>query len=397
MATFISDTLGLIDNAIISYAEIIFSSFAGPVTGAIQAMGFAGLALVAANSLFQFYAIRMSEYIQWGVRYVVILAVATSWSQFLPIYDIITNVPSSIAASLLTVTSAPSLNFALDEMVTNTFQVGDEIRSRAGNLDFGMMLASIIMWGLGAVMATVAIIVSAVAKIGLAMAVSLAPAFIPALLFRATSDLFTTWSRFTIGFALIPVVLAGVMGAVVGVGQMLLVEPTAMATLSDAAGFLIVVLASIIMMAQIPTMVNGLAGGIVATAGGLREMQTAGEVAVGAKNRTVPQVQRAASVVAAGMSAQGGPKERVAAMLDDYRTTKALMHDNARRYQDRASHFGRQTSWAERSEARRAGLQKAIRDQGTKRNATLERLRTEVPPEPKPGPEALKRRGKLVS
>ena len=49
-------------------------------------------------------------------------------------------------------------------------------------------------------------------KVGLAMAVSLAPVFIPTLMFKATGNLFESWVRFTIGFALIPLVLGGVIG-----------------------------------------------------------------------------------------------------------------------------------------------------------------------------------------
>ena len=59
-------------------------------------------------------------------------------------------------------------------------------------------------------------------------------------MFRATSNLFESWVRFTIGFALIPLVMAGVVGAVVGIGQGMIGDAASATDLEDAAGFLIV-------------------------------------------------------------------------------------------------------------------------------------------------------------
>ena len=65
------------------------------------------------------------------------------------------------------------------------------------------------------------------------------------------------------------------------------------ATLTDAAGFLIVALAAIFLMSQVPTMVNGLAGTVVATASGVREAR-----------------QLAGGVGAAGSGGEGGRPHR---------------------------------------------------------------------------------------
>ena len=151
------------------------------------------------------------------MRYLIILAVATSWSQFLPFYDMLTNVPSSVGARLLDVSGTVSLNEALDTMVTSIFDFSDRAADESGF--FSISLLSIILAIVGALMACVAILVAGIAKVGLAMAVSLAPLFIASLLFRGTSDLFSSWAKFTLGFALIPLVLAGVMGVIVGIGE----------------------------------------------------------------------------------------------------------------------------------------------------------------------------------
>ena len=273
MATHINDTLTLIDNAIASYAQTVFTNFGGPVITMIQAGGLVGLALVAANALFQFVPIRMSSYLTWSIRYVMVLSVATTWSQFQPIYDILTNVPGNIGAALLTATSAPNLNLAMDEMVTAIFDFSDRASEESGWL--GISLTSVVLIVLGALMACVAILVSALAKVGLAMSVSFAPVFIACLLFNATRTLFESWTRFTIGFALIPLVLAGVMGAVIGVGQNLAGTASGATDISAAAGFIIVIFAAIFMMFNIPSLVTGLAGTIVTTGTGIAEARAA--------------------------------------------------------------------------------------------------------------------------
>ncbi|PJN94293.1 hypothetical protein CNY89_15370, partial [Amaricoccus sp. HAR-UPW-R2A-40] len=115
-------------------------------------------------------------------------------------------------------------------MVTSIFDFSDRAADESGF--FSISLLSIVLAIVGALMACVAILVAGIAKIGLAMAVSLAPLFIASLLFRGTSDLFTSWAKFTLGFAMIPMVLAGVMGAIVGIGGTLIDQIENAATLT---------------------------------------------------------------------------------------------------------------------------------------------------------------------
>lgn len=64
----------------------------------------------------------MTDFAKWGARYLIILSVATSWAQFLPFYDMLTNVPSSIRG---VPSGATSLNGSLDQMVTSIFDFSD--------------------------------------------------------------------------------------------------------------------------------------------------------------------------------------------------------------------------------------------------------------------------------
>ncbi len=311
--------------------------------------------------MLQWIPVRPSEYLKWGLRYVIVLSLATSWAQFEPFYDMLTNVPGSIGAQLIDAAGAPTLNAALDAMVTGIFDFSDRAAAESGFLSIS--ITSVLLVVIGALMACVAILVSAFAKIGLAMAVSIAPIFIATALFRSTSDLFTTWSRFTLGFALIPLVLAGVMGAIIGIGEEMLAQIEGAVDLTDAAGFLIVVRDD----GQVPTMVNGLAGSVVATANGIREARMAGSVATGAVSAgfkgvagayhaAKPTVAQAASAVGAARAADGGVKDRVNAALEDWRGSSEARKSNIERNRKRAAILGRETSWADRREAGRAAV-----------------------------------------
>lgn len=303
MQTFITTTLADIDSAIGSYAQNVFESVGGPIQTLILAAGVMSLAIIAANSMMQFQPMRMGSFVTWAVRYVLVLSVATTWAQFSVIFDILTNVPDSYGGLLLGATgitgSTAGLNDSMDQMVTNVFALADTANSNTSFI--GISITGVLLGVLGAIMATVAILVSAIAKIGLALAVGLAPLAIASMMFRGTSQLFESWSRFTLGFAMIPLVLAGIMGAIIGIGTGLVTGGTATA-ISEIAGFLIVTLAAIFMMYSVPTLSSGLAGSIVAAAG-------AGFVAAGIGSAIGLARGAASNTVGAGQRAFAGVRE----------------------------------------------------------------------------------------
>ncbi|WMS45225.1 type IV secretion system protein (plasmid) [Acuticoccus sp. MNP-M23] len=364
MATFIADTLDKVDTAIAGYAETVFGNFSGAVSTTLQAMGVVGLAFIALNSLVQWVPIRVTEYTRWMVRYIVIMMIATSWAQFQPIYNIVTNTPGDLGAALLSASGPSDLNTALDEMITGLFDFSERANDESGFLSIS--LTAVIVWIVGALMACVAIIVSCIAKVGLAMAISLAPIFIPTLMFKASGNLFESWVRFTLGFALIPLVLAGVMGAIVGIGQSMIVEAADAYELSDAAGFLIVGAAAIFLMIQVPTLVNGLAGTFVATANGVAIARGgAGAAQGGMKSMTqmaTPRIAQLGSAVGAANAAGGGVGTRVGVAMQDAKQTSAAMRENREKIGQRNMERGQRTSFGERNEAGRAAMVQQVRE-----------------------------------
>ena len=159
------------------------------------------------------------------------------------------------------------MDVAFDAMIDTLFEFSDRLADESGLI--GISMASILVWIIGGLMAAAAIIVISLGKIGLAMAIALAPFFIPTLMFKATSNLFESWVRFTLGFAMIPLVMAGVIGAIVGIGQGMITDAAGASKLADAAGFVIVGVGAVFLTMQVPTLVNSLSGTITATANGM--------------------------------------------------------------------------------------------------------------------------------
>lgn len=365
MATFITETLAMVDAAVSGYAETVFVSFAGPLSASVRLAGVFALALLGANTVMQWVPIRVTDFVKWGVRYIIVLSVATGWGQFLPFYDIVTNVPSEIGAKLLDASAVTSLNEAMDNMVTGIFDFSDHAANESGYI-----LSALISFGLmiiGAIMACVAIVVAAIGKIGLAMAVSLAPIFIACLLFKATSDLFSSWCKFALGFAMIPLVLAGVMGVIIGIGEGLLGSVETASTMTEAAGFLIVAMAAIFLMGQVPTMVNGLAGTVVATASGLREAsQMAAMTAMGAGGVAAayragkPMVAATAHAARAGAAAPAG--QRMGTFGQELIAAHQARKLGQERLQHRFATLGKQTTMSSEFEAGQAATMQYVRE-----------------------------------
>ena len=90
------------------------------------------------------------------------------------------------------------MDVAFDAMIDTLLEFSDRLADESGLI--GISMASILVWIIGGLMAAAAIIVISLGKIGLAMAIALAPFFIPTLMFKATSSLFESWVRFTLGF-----------------------------------------------------------------------------------------------------------------------------------------------------------------------------------------------------
>ena len=255
-------------------------------------------------------------------------------------------------------------------MITELFDFSEVLADESAFYSISLM--SFAVWLIGALMACVAIIVAALGKVGLAMAVSFAPVFLTALMFKATSNLFEAWAKFAIGFALIPLVLAGVMGAIVGIGQEMIDEAGGAAELSEAAGFIIVGVAAIFLMIQVPTLVNGLAGSIVATANGpgmaARAARGGASVASAGQERARPVSAAVTSALGAARTPDPGAS-RIQSLYRDWERNAKIREERSRAFSEREAERGQLAPGSAIRQAGRAGVYSAAKSRGEARDA----------------------------
>jgi type IV secretion system protein VirB6 len=262
--------LDFIDEAVKSYVENVFNVVAAPVHDILISCGVVGVSFIAVNSLMQFRQIQFSEYFDWCIKYLLILMMATVWSNFEPIYRIISEVPGSYGGALLQAAGSGDgspIGDQLDKFAERIFSVADEWMGWGSLTDLGSLLIGIMLTIIAAILVFVSVVVIAIGKVGLAMAMSLAPLFIGLLIFKQTSELFSSWTKFTLGFAMIPLVIAGILGVMLGVVTAMN-ENQPHGAYSYAVALGLIVLACTFLMWNVPQLVQQLSGSMVGGVGG---------------------------------------------------------------------------------------------------------------------------------
>jgi type IV secretion system protein VirB6 len=129
-------------------------------------------------------------------------------------------------------------------------------------------------------------------------------------------------------------------------------------------------------MSQVPTMVNGLAGTVVATASGVREARqlASGAAMPGGAIRTAartahPAVAAASSAIGAARAAEGGMGDRARAGAQELVQNYEARKKQRERNQTRMANMGRRTGLGDDFEAGQAGMLQHARERRRQRAA----------------------------
>lgn len=226
-----------------------------------------GLMLIA-NFVLQIQQLTFSAFFGWILRMTIIISAATSAVFFINIYAAAMSFPDQVAAAL---SGGNSVFGALDVAVTNAMNRGAEAMGEGAITSpetWVIALAGLVLWVIGAMLGAMGLVVAAIAFAGLGITLGLAPIFISALITPATSDFFGSWVKFLTGFAMVLIMLAGVMGIVTEVFSSVLASADTNADLQTLGGFVIAILVSIVLTSQIPQFASGLAGTVVVSGTG---------------------------------------------------------------------------------------------------------------------------------
>ncbi|MBB4581582.1 type IV secretion system protein VirB6 [Rhizobium aethiopicum] len=279
--------VGLVDKTLLNYLETIFGYVSGPLGVLLKAVALVALLFIAVNHVLQLKQVSYGEYITWAIRYFLIAMFALVWGNFSAIYTVITETPGDYSALLVKGVAAKYVTHradildvaaikdeytAMDAFTYALFWMARDFFRDTSILDIGMSLKNIglgiLMGIIGGVWTAVCAIIIMIAKIGLMMALSLAPLAICMLMVEQTRQYFEAWSRFVLSFLVIPLLLAALTAIVLYVASSLLVESNAGSNNKEAyLMFAVIMIAAFVLLWKLPEMGQAISGSAVGAAG----------------------------------------------------------------------------------------------------------------------------------
>ncbi|MCJ9670396.1 MULTISPECIES: type IV secretion system protein [unclassified Neorhizobium] len=310
----IADVSNYIDEIVAGYASAISNTVATPLLGVLQATAIAALMLMAINHVAQLKAVSYSQYFHWFIRYLIIYAFIQYWANIELFYDAIHSVQKDYSLALIKASLNQHLPFDVKpgspfdlSNVTDSSQAADryfECVSDVARMMFDtavsftiFQIAEILKYCLlgtfvlilGFAFSAISLVIIVFSKIGIAVALSLAPLAFVLLMMEQTRSYFESWVKFLVGFFIIQILISSLMGLMLFAAIRMLADfidklHAWYKGIFGPAGewwrvfesppfadysipFVMLALGSLIFVSQIPTMASTLAAASVATAG----------------------------------------------------------------------------------------------------------------------------------
>ncbi|MDB5986955.1 MAG: hypothetical protein JWR16_2008 [Nevskia sp.] len=183
--------------------------------------------------------------------------------------------PNAIADVLVGGTGGGGQNAAMDQFYTTGMDAGDKLWSRGNLYTPSPLFAALVVYVITLGVAAYAAFLLALAKIGLAVLLILTPLFALFYLFGHTRRLFEGWLGQVIHYALVPILVYGVLALILSIAQAQVQQIDAnaeTATFPQVLELALAGLVAILLLSQIPGVAAGIAGGIsLSTMGAFRD------------------------------------------------------------------------------------------------------------------------------
>ena len=180
--------------------------------------------------------------------------------------DVFFNGPEQIGLMLSNTSDANTITSSLDSIVTQGYQIGDLFWNKGGvlNGNVGMYIIAGAIWLLTIAVTAYSCFLIILSKIALAIIISLGPIFIISLLFQATSNFFNSWVQQLSNYFLIMLLVIAANVFVISVfgKYATIASSTQGITVETIFPFMAISVISLLILAQIPHIASGLAGGI---------------------------------------------------------------------------------------------------------------------------------------
>lgn len=222
---------------------------------------------------------QVMETVTRAIKIGVILGLAFSIGTYnVYITDTFFNQPTQLANVLTHHTSNASAITALDDILNKGFAIGKAFWDKGGVLmgDFGMYIVAILVWGVTIIVTAYGCFLIVLAKIALAILIGLGPLFIISLLFQATGNFFNSWIQQLSNYAILIILVIAANVFVIDLFQQAaspgLTNIASSAQMDKIFPFLITGALSLLVLAQLPQIAAGLAGGISLSSYGMGRM-----------------------------------------------------------------------------------------------------------------------------
>jgi type IV secretion system protein VirB6 len=388
----ISELATTINDSMIVYIQTVFTAATSPLLDLLRSVGIVGLLYIGLNHILQFQTISLSTYLFWVLRYLMIVAFLTIWANFKGVYDVFVGIPDGYSAILIsaireTMPITVDGGYLIDpSVIKDTYTGMDEFGNAIVNIAYeflrdlslfnigksirNIFLGILILIIGGGFIAACAITVI-VAKVGFAVAVSLAPLAIVMLMLEQTRSYFQSWMQLAVSFLVLPLLTSALMSIILYLASQVLINVDAENTHQiKYFGFILIMLSALYLLFKLPMMAGTLASTSVAAAGastlkagammagGLGMSMAAGSygLAKSGTKKLYGAAQRVRDAVDVGRTARkgGASKSRTAwAMLNGMRQSAVARQD--RRDRRLAGRLGDGNQSPRRTRAERGG------------------------------------------
>ena len=273
----IETTINNVDTIIFAFVNGAFGSFT-PIVSTLWRLMFIIFIAIFGYKVMISGKFSTSELLVNMVKIIVLLAVATQWDQFtLLVYNMTTDFPADIASVLITsvdgatpsagASDEGSANTALSLFYDRAMFVAGEILKGAGWTKWGLYLYAFVIWGGALAFTGLAAMLIILAKMAVAILLSVAPLFILLLIFANTKTLFDGWLRTLLNYAVIPIFVYAVLALMLSLAEIPLQFLEANSgnddkLLSSIAPFLFICIVSVLLLSQVMNLAASVTGGL---------------------------------------------------------------------------------------------------------------------------------------
>lgn len=256
----IADVLAAVTATSESVGATAYDTVSGSVLPVFRIGSVLLVAMTGINLAIQAVPMTLRNGLSLMARIALVFIFLNAYSNFDAVYGVLAETPSELGGVVLSAATGDTvtdLYSGLDELYSEALDLGQAVAEN-GSMISGAM-ASLLMFLIAALMATISIIVICAAKLMIAVLIVIGPLAIACTLFKQSAPVFEAWVKLALGFAFVPLLTAAMAGFTIATSEMLAPDPDTAKTIGDIIGFVVVMMLGTGLMFMVPTLAQSLA------------------------------------------------------------------------------------------------------------------------------------------